>query len=107
MQDLNGDDSISPEVMKRVHDALCDGLIPDQWKLSNIVPVPKKVDLTKTDKYKGISLTSIVSKTLNKMLLNRMKPCLEEVLRINQNGFRPGRSTTSYFLALRRTNGGC
>ena len=52
MQDLNGDDSISPEVMKSVHNALCDGLIPDQWKLSNIVPVPKKVDLTKTDNYK-------------------------------------------------------
>ena len=107
-----GDDSISPEVMKRVdiddvilkfcNDALCDGLIPDQWKLSNIVPVPKKGDLTKTDNYRGISLTSIVSKTLNKMLLNRMKPSLEEVLRDNQNGFRPGRSTTSHILALRR-----
>ena len=28
------------------------------------------------------------------MLLNRMKPSLEEVLRDNQNGFRPGCSTT-------------
>ena len=107
-----GDDSISPKVMKRVdiddvilkfcNDALCDGLIPDQWKLSNIVPVPKKGDLTKTDNYRGISLTSIVSKTLNKMLLNRIKPSLEEVLRDNQNGFRPGRSTTSHILTLRR-----
>ena len=92
----DGDDSISPEVMKRVdiddvilkfcNDALCDGLIPDQWKLSKIVPVPKKGNLTKTDNYREISLTSIVSKTLNKMLLNRMKPSLEEVLRDNQNG---------------------
>ena len=49
----------------RVHDALCDVLIPDQWKLSNIVRVPKKVDLNKTDNFRGISLTSIVSKTLN------------------------------------------
>ena len=107
-----GDDGISPEVMKRVdiddiilkfcNDALCDGLIPDQWKLSNIIPVPKKGDLTKTDNYRGISLTSIVSKTLNRMLLNRIKPSLEEVLRDNQNGFRPGRSTTSHILALRR-----
>ena len=65
MQDLNGDDNISPKVMKRVHDALCDVLIADQWKLSNIVPVPKKEDLNKTDNFRGISLTSIVSKTLN------------------------------------------
>ena len=31
-----------------------------------------------------------------------MKPSLEKVLRDNQNGFRPGRSTTSHILALRR-----
>lgn len=107
-----GEDGIPPEVMKRINiddivlkfcnDALCDGQIPDQWKLSNIVPVPKKGDLTKTDNYRGISLTSIVSKTLNRMILNRIKPCIENVLRDNQNGFRPGRSTTSHILALRR-----
>ncbi|KAL5252408.1 hypothetical protein ACHWQZ_G015245 [Mnemiopsis leidyi] len=62
----------------------------------------KKGDLTKTNNYRGISLTSIVCKTLNRMVLNRIKPRLEEVLRDNQNGFRPGRSTTSHILALRR-----
>ena len=36
------------------------------------------------------------------MLLNRIRPSLEEILRDNQNGFRPGRSTTSHILALRR-----
>ena len=56
--------------------------------MSNIVPVPEKGDLTKTDNYRGISLTSIVSKTLNRLLLNMIKPSLEEVLRDNQNGFR-------------------
>ena len=89
-------------ILKFCNDALCDGLIPDQWKLSNIVPVPKKGDLTKTDNYRGMSLTSIVIKTLNKILLNRMKPSLEDVLRDNRNGFRPGRSTTSHIFALRR-----
>ena len=93
-------------ILKFCNDALCDGHIPDQWKLSNIIPVPKKGDLTKTDNYRGISLTSIVSKTLNRMLLNRIKPSLEEILRNNQNGFRPGRSTTSHILALRRIVGG-
>ena len=53
-----------------------DGQIPDQWKLSNVVPVPKKVDLTNTDNYKEISLTSIVSKTVNRMLLSRIKRSL-------------------------------
>ena len=58
--------------------------------------------LRKPDNYRGIALTSIVSKTLNRMVLNRIKPSLEKILRIHQNGFRPGRSTTSHILALRR-----
>ena len=107
-----GEDGIPPEVIKRVdlddiilsfcNNALAKGQVPDQWKLSNIVPVPKKGDLTEADNYRGISLTSIVGKTLNRMILNRVKPCLEKLLRDNQNGFRPGRSTTSHILALRR-----
>ena len=107
-----GEDGISPEVMKRVdlndivlkfcNDALDGGDLPDQWKTSLIIPVPKKGDLTKTDSYRGIALTSIVSKTMHRMILNRMKPSLERVLRRHQNGFRPGRSTASHILSLRR-----
>ena len=36
------------------------------------------------------------------MILNRIQPVLDPLLRPNQNGFRPGRSTTSHILALRR-----
>ena len=107
-----GEDGISPEVMKRVdlngivlkfcNDALDGGDLPDQWKTSLIIPVPKKGDLTKTDSYRSIALTSIVSKTMHRMILNRMKPSLERVLRRHQNGFRPGRSTASHILSLRR-----
>ncbi len=107
-----GEDGVAPEVIKRVdlddiilefcNKALVDGDIPDQWKHLNIVPVPKKGNLTKVDNYRGIALTSIVSKTLNRMILNRIKPALERILRINQNGFREGRSTTSHILGLRR-----
>ena len=107
-----GDDRIPPEVLKRVdidhiildfcNRALINEEVPDQWKRLNIIPVPKKGDLTKTENYRGIALTSIVSKTLNRMILNRIKPELDPLLRINQNGFRTGRSTTSHILALRR-----
>ena len=36
------------------------------------------------------------------MILNRIKPPLEKILRRHQNGFRPGRSCASHILALRR-----
>ncbi|KAL5268071.1 hypothetical protein ACHWQZ_G004952 [Mnemiopsis leidyi] len=107
-----GEDGIAPEILKRVdlddlilrfcNRALDDGSVPDQWRQLNIVPVPKKGNLTKVDNYRGIALTSIVSKTLNRMIHNRIRPAMENVLRINQNGFREGRSTTSHILCLRR-----
>ena len=108
----SGEDGISAEVMKRVdldditlkfyNDPLCGGDLPNQWKTSIIIPIPKKGDLTKTDSYRGIALTSIPGKILNRMILNRIKPPLEKILRRHQNGFRPGRSCASHILALRR-----
>ena len=107
-----GDDEIHPEVLK-----LCnlDDIIhrfcnraytkresPTQWKMSNLVCIPKAGDLSKGDNYRGISLSSLVFKTRNRMILHRIRPEVDKKLRINQNGFRPGHSTVSQILALRR-----
>ena len=109
-----GDDSISPEVLKRcdldeIVLGFCNGAlegkgIPEQWTVSNIIPVPKKGDLSKPGNYRGIALTSIVAKTLNRMILHRIRPYVETKLLDSQNGFREGRSTTttSHILTLRR-----
>ena len=63
---------------------------PEQWSIANIVPIPKKGDLSKSGNYRGISLSSIIAKLVNRMILNRIQPVLDPLLRINQNGFRPG-----------------
>ena len=75
---------------------------PSQWSVLNIVPIPKSGDLSEGGNYRGISLSSIVAKTYNKMILNRIRPALDKHLRTNQNGFRTGRTTVSQILALRR-----
>ena len=84
------------------NDALLNRNVPDQWKRLNIMPVPKKGDLSRVENYRGIALSSVVAKTLNRMIRNRMTPAFEEILRPEQNGFRPGRSTSSHILGLRR-----
>ena len=66
------------------------------------MPIPKKGDLTLPLNYRGISLIPIAAKIYNKLLLNRLVPALDPLLRNNQNGFRGGRSTISQILALRR-----
>ena len=107
-----GEDGIPPEVIKRCdvdeiildfcNQALLNNRKPDQWSILNLIPVPKSGDLSNTANYRGISLSSIVAKTYNRMLLNRIRPHLDEKLRPNQCGFRENRSTVSQILALRR-----
>ena len=52
--------------------------------------------------YRGISLTPTAAKIYSKLLLHRIRPVLENILRDNQNGFREKRSTTAQIFTLRR-----
>ena len=82
--------------------ALTNKISPSIWLESQIIPIPKKGDLTLPTNYRGISLLPIAAKIYNKLILNRLRPKIEPILRKNQNGFRPGRSTLSQILTLRR-----
>ena len=107
-----GEDGITPELLRYagldseilgfINDAFARDSIPEKWKTLIIVPVPKSGDLSKTDNYRGISLISLVMKMYNRLLLNRLRPVIDPLLRINQNGFRQKRTTVGQILALRR-----
>ena len=64
--------------------------------------MPKKGDLTRCANYRGINLSQTTSKIYNRLILNRIRPVIDKLLRPNQKGFRPGRSTSSQPLALRK-----
>ena len=64
---------------------------PNLWVKSNIIPFPKKGDLGQEKNYRSITPTTTASKINNEMLLYRIRPHIEPILRDNQNGFRPGR----------------
>ena len=72
----------------------------DQWSIGNLIPIPKKGNLSEYENYRGIMLTAIAAKLTNKMILNRIQPEIDKRPRPNQNGFRPGRSTAAQILAL-------
>ena len=69
---------------------------------SGLVPLPKEGNLGYADQYRGISLSVIAAKIYNKMLLFRIRPHIEPILRNNQNGYCPKRSTVGQILTLRR-----
>ena len=107
-----GPDNIPTEVLKRcdLDDILIEcanwllneAMKPNQSSEEDILPLPKTGDLSETGNYVGISLSSIVAKIVSKMILNRVQIKMEDNLRPNQNGLRPGRSTASHILAVRR-----
>ena len=107
-----GPDNISSEVLKLcnfdeiilsfANKLIIDGIKPEMWARLDLLPIPKSGDLSNTGNYRGISLTSVVAKMVNKMILNRIQPRIDPLLRKNQNGFRPGRSTIAHILAIRR-----
>ena len=110
-----GSDGISTEALKHcdfddiivkyVNKLLADQEKPDKWSDIHIIPLPKSGDLSKVGNYRGIGISSTVSKVINRMTLNRIQPAIDQHLRPNQNGFRPNRSTSSHILALCRIIG--
>ena len=62
----------------------------------------KKGDLSDPGNYRGISLTSVAAKVYSKLILNRLRPYIDPIIRPHQNGFRQGRGTLSHILTIRR-----
>ena len=94
--------------MKRVLTKLFNAIIeertvPAEWKKAIIVPIFKnKGSKLDCGNHRGISLISVPSKVFMRILLNRIKPIVEERLREQQAGFRGGRSTIDQIFALRQ-----
>ena len=73
--------------------------VPDLWKMSKIVPIPKCKNPTVTD-YRPISLLPVVSKILERCILDRIYPTLVNNYGTHQFGFRKKSSTTCAVIAM-------
>ncbi|GBM14912.1 hypothetical protein AVEN_213259-1 [Araneus ventricosus] len=75
------------------------GHMSAHWKRAIIVPVLKKnKDSGHLNSYRLISLTSILAKTMERLVVNRLNWYLEEygILAVEQAGFRNNRSTCDH-----------
>ena len=77
-------------------------VIPDEWKCSNIVPIPKSSHKALACNYRPISLLSTVSKILEKHIYNLVFAHVETScpLSPSQWGFLPGRLAGSDLLTV-------
>ena len=67
---------------------------PTPWTQSLVITLPKKGNLQQCQNYCTISLISHPSKVMLVIILNRLKPQVENIIAEEQAGFRAGMSTT-------------
>jgi hypothetical protein len=75
--------------------------LPHKWKESIVVPIQKKSDKTDCSNYRGISLLSTSYKILS-IILARLTPYADEIIRDHQCGFWHNRSTTDQIFCFRK-----
>uniref|UniRef100_A0A3P9MG11 Reverse transcriptase domain-containing protein n=1 Tax=Oryzias latipes TaxID=8090 RepID=A0A3P9MG11_ORYLA len=75
--------------------------IPEEWTKGVIIKIPKKGTLSECNNWRGITLLSIPSKIMAKIIINRLSEAVNAILRKEQAGFRKGRRCTEQIFALR------
>lgn len=108
-----GYDSIAPEFLQHLGPLairwlasfltriLSERSMPRVWRCSKVIAILKPgKDPRVASSYRPISLLSVCYKALERVILRRITPDAEQILPIEQAGFRAGRSTCDQVLAL-------
>ena len=86
-------------------DCINSGIFPDCWKYANVQPIHKNNSRQIISNYRPISLQPICSKILEKIVFDQVYAFLNtnNLLSVNQSGFRPGDSTIYQLLSITST----
>nr|VZH95554.1 unnamed protein product [Spirometra erinaceieuropaei] len=95
-------DTLAPWLHEVIERAWRDEVVPDDWSLGILVPIPKKGDKTRCENYRVVGLIDVAAKTFDVVLLRRFQAVRDLRTRPNQTGFRAGRGCADQIFALRR-----
>jgi hypothetical protein len=91
-------DIVGEKVTEEVLAVLNGGPMPPDWNETCIVLIPKTKDPDCMKDLRPISLCNVVYKLISKILANRLKSILSEIISPNQSAFVPGRLITDNIL---------
>ena len=86
-------DKLSLPIAALINRTIASGVIPDQWKLARITPVPKVRNSQNPANYRPISVLCIVGLIAEKFIYSKIYSRVDRLLPAWQYGFRQGRST--------------
>ena len=77
-----------------------EGKIPDDWRRANVTPLFKKGSKFAPGNYRPVSLTSVVCKTMERIVKEALTKHLDanQVISDSQHGFRSGKSCQTNLL---------
>ena len=111
-----GTDGVHPELIKYRGNKLLNRIyelvwqiweeerIPEECKETIIVPIYEKGDRDRCKNYRGIALGNAAYKILVNIILEKIKPYIENITGVYQNGFRDGRSVNDNIFVLKIIN---
>ena len=84
-------DTVGNQVTNEVLSVLRGGQMPEGWNSTMIVLIPKNTYPEKMKDFRPISLCNVVYKLVSKVITNRLKFILPDIISANQSAFVPGR----------------
>ena len=111
-----GPDELNPKLIFELRNELCKpltylfnmsiqtGVIPQDWRDAIVAPLHKKGSKNKSENYRPVSLTSIISKLLESIVKDNLVKHLDKyaLIRSSQHGFTSGKSCLSNLLDFLR-----
>mgnify|MGYP001796090288 CR=1 FL=1 len=91
------DNSILKPLSIIFNNCITEGYFPLLWKKGNITPIHKKEEKNIVENYRPISILPIYAKLFERIIFNTLYNFFEknDILNINQSGFRSGDSCTN------------
>ncbi|XP_048494745.1 uncharacterized protein LOC125494904 [Beta vulgaris subsp. vulgaris] len=83
--------TVGTDIWKAVSHFFSTGYILREWNYTNICLIPKTERPEEASQFRPISLCNVIYKIISKVISNRLKPILRELISPFQNAFVPGR----------------
>jgi hypothetical protein len=91
-------DTVGKDVIRGVKNFLSGSHMPEGWNKTVVVLIPKVNNPERIKDLRPISLCNVIYKMASKVLANRLKLILPEIISLNQSAFVPGRLITDNVL---------